>query len=602
MWEVWDTSSTGTMKGERLLTLGAFRFIYKLDAKEAVMDVPHYKHSEVKMSMDSIVNELANCKVQWKSCTSLILRHLSGDSKIESDIRKQIGMSSMKDLQDLTMRLCQSANQTIESVDRLDIYCLVLKVASVSISEHATRHEAVTENVIQIWVEESEVLYIINELFDEPHEDIAEYKKLALDLGFVITSRMLYFGGPCFGLAAPVKHWQHQLLLIFGKLLESFMVTTPPHFPFMPAKHFSSICWPVVVQESCSGKVHSIVTFLPVISNKSSTTSTTDVEDRSSESSAERKDEVKYCNFEVVARRQPWKGMVSALQLYQLAQLLVDCKKAAPSDNKAVAIADGTVGEINNRLATSAECEGVLHVLRNVFQRIATVDTALLSRDPLTAAPIGNDDACSCPAEAHSTAMAHANPFAVFAKTVLSLTAPTTSSGRTDRDIVKERCRLCAEATCPSCTAQERWMDGRVCTTCHPLLQELGLLHVRPKKSRTLLAPRAPNPSMPMGGTSTADRNVVFAVPTLAALARAGGSMGTTTTAAVGGVADGDCSEPEGGWGEAGGDDEDPLEDRQEEEDTGEDGRYSPCCSETMTDSLRSWRDGADTDEEGEEI
>lgn len=522
----------------------------------------------------TLLSELLKCTIQWKSTATLSLRHPLGNAALEMSIRSSIALISTKDLLRILSQVQPVRHREGENPYESDYR--TLQIASVSIQsflESEKNYEEVDENVVQEWMENSDMLTIINRLFDDPRDDIAEQKKVALDLGYVIASRMLQFGVPSFGLCAPITKAQQLLLLITTKLLESFMVTTPPHFPFMPAQHFATIRWPVEVRESCSGKVHGIVTFLPMApfgvkkrasaapSVHSPSSDASDSGDGSSEASAEKKEDAKYCNFEVVARRQPWKEQISALQLYQLAQVLIDSR--TPTRSSAAA-ADSMC-----RRATAAECEEVLCVLRNVFQRIAKVDSALLCRDPAKLSPV-LDEQCCCPAVTPTLPVsAPDNPFASFARKMLGVAAPRVSGGT---GLSKARCRLCAEVTCSACAAPQLWVNDRVCTTCYAVIPELRLQNIQEKKPRNrLFTPRAEASTVTAGSAETgaySERKVEFAVPTFAAIARVGGTRGAHS--------------------------EEEADDTQEQYD----GQDSPCCSETMTDSLRSWRDGVDTDEE----
>lgn len=555
--------------------------------------------------------------MRWKSGTSTSFRIALGNQLFESKIIQNIGGLDTRELICLTNTL-DSGRWDGDEYQR---NFFILQIASLSIHWFFVKeknHAAVGENVIEVWCIESDLLKIVNNLFDELREDLAEHKKLALDLGFVIASRMLNFTNnkSCFGLCAPLRKYHHQLLMITLKLLESFMVTTPPHFPFMPAEHFAGIRWPVAVQESCSGKVHSIITFLPTkpampIMGTSGAADACFTEEETS-----KEEDVKYCNFEVVARRQPWKGMISVLHLYQLAQLLIDCRTAASTDaaysrkDSSTAIATTSTSANEQQAATVLECEEVLHVLRNCFRRIASVDPALICRDSVALSSTALPGLCCCGAPPY-TIPTHAsfNPYAALSRNInqqqMSTAPAVRNQDSSDGALLRARCRVCGSAICAACAASETWMNDRVCTTCYPLIQELGLQQVKEKKPKKCVSTVE---ELPVGdveaGTNgevdclaPSERQLMFAPPTVDAIGRMGHTIGssvrsvrTMCTAAAAA-----CE----GTGKEG----------EDEEEAGvEDGRDSPCCSVSMPDSLRSWRDGGctvisstdtDTDDEG---
>lgn len=572
--------------------------------------------------------ELSDCKIEWKSLTSVAYKPGSGErcdpagDRDVQDVKKKILAISLPDL--LSM-CCISSHAGCNEEEQHNMYCKMLQVATVSLQDHfehkigndstvqalegvsANNGKVIVfNNVLQAWVEDSDILFIINAVFDEPKENLAELKKLALDLGFVLVSHLLNFSDPSFRFVAPITKWQHQLLLVLMKLLESFMVTTPPHFPFMPAQYFATIRWPVQVRESCSGKVHSIVSFAPQYA------------EGVSEGSAEHKDDSngpRYCNYEVVNRRQPFKGLFSALQLYQLTQVLTESKIMAKNtlNDKDNSLHEKGAHSPVAQHASAEQCAEVLLILRNVFQRIATVDPALLHRDKTKSVVCKEAAHCHLCDQAVSSLLGRLNPFALLtgsggggnhnggsgqgncAASVAStettsstgsslfgfLTATTTAqpahggthnvnaaaatparSNNTHNPVAKHHCRICLETVCAVCCAPEPWMNDRICSACYSVVLDMGLQDLRPRRRKnSIFGPRE-------GAVKHSAETVPLPVQDQLLISILKGEPG------------------------------EPVYSDEEGEmfvDQGDDGPgvISRCCSELMPSGLRNWRDNS---------
>lgn len=442
---------------------------------------------------------LQEVDVRWCSPTGIVLQH-SQDPSLGAAIRSQILSVPVDELLTLSRLLYHRIDPCGDQQDALHLQ--ILKLASVSIQHHLEETKGkeaapadelgAARPVLQLWLEDSAVLAVIHSIFDDTRTSIASSKKLALDLGFVLASHALAFGDLSLGIRAPLTAAQHQLLLLTGKLLESFMVTTPTHYPFMPAQFFASITWPVVVQDSCHGKVHSLLTFL--------------MSAQLQEASDEIKDEVKHCNYEVVARRQPWKGMFSTMQLLQVVRQVMDSRlilASADCDRKGI--------------ASSADCDAVLAVFRNVFQRVAKVDVALLyldkSQQQAVAHPVQGQ--CNVCDQAVTSFLGRFNPFPSVNKgtgsagSVASTETGSSLGGifswssrpkvkraapaRAGGPVQRHHCRLCFETICADCSAKQQWMQERVCIPCHEVIEEMGVAEVKEKPRRGLFGRKAEN-------------------------------------------------------------------------------------------------------------
>lgn len=581
--------------------------------------------SDVCREVDA-VSILGDCHVSWKSLSSIEIVPANDEKRL-----RLLSVSLINLLQ--FARVDQSGDKVgLDELESFPRYYEALRIASISIQNYleCTRNGELNPdlkfsfakfggNVVQAWVEHSDLLLIINTIFEEPNVLFAEEKKLALDLAFVLASHLMDFTDSSFGFSVPLTKWQHQLLLITFKLVESFVVTTPPHFPFMPAQFFAPIHWPVEVQESCSGKVHGMVTFGPMYDKDKGPS----IAEDGYSSSAERKGEAQkqYCNYEVVSRRQPWQHMFSAIQLYQLALVVKQSKviaawKAASSLQEDYLTLqrsqqndeeeeDKKYSTVHSLLASADECEEVLVVMRNVFRRIASVDPTLLYRGDKRKSAVAAAEAvvfkesaqcriCNHPV---SSLLSRWNPLTYFGGTAgagknssdvhgscdASVASTTTESTSTNTSasvsvnvsitpLSKHHCRLCLETVCAVCCAPELWMNDRTCTACYSVVVDMGLQNLKAKEGRKkYILGTVFNAADPVHGGA-----VVEAKADLSLLSPEEQLMISILK------------------GEPG----DPVYTNADfidlEDDEDKVGKISRCCSELMPASLRVWRDGSD--------
>eukprot|EP01033_Poteriospumella_lacustris_P002693 gene2693-1955_t len=240
--------------------------------------------------------------------------------------------------------------------------------------------ETMEKTTLQLWLEHSFVLELITAIFEDVNDTIPDLKKLALDLGYVLLSHTLDFLDDSLGMKAPLKRYQVQMMSLTAKYLESFMVTFPTHYPFMPAKHFAAIRWPVTVTDSCSGKVHSIFKFLPsadALLEETESSSEDGAEDHAATAT-------KYCNYDNVSRRQPWGGKFSTVQLLNVVHEVLESQAFLQEQGKGGASEKQRIDEQGLCLtstATDEDCVSLLPLIQNVLSRVRKVDPSLLYRD-----------------------------------------------------------------------------------------------------------------------------------------------------------------------------------------------------------------------------
>jgi hypothetical protein len=361
---------------------------------------------------------------------------------------------------------------------------------------------------LELWVEHSCLIAAVQRVFREPSPAIADVKKIALDVGYLLLTQRLDFNHSSLGLVAPLRRCDVAVASLFAQLLESFMVTAPAHFPFMPARHFAPVHWPIAVSESCSGKVHSLFRF----------------PDQSIPGEV-----LRYCNYTTVQRRQPWPGRLSALQLIEVAINALDTQTSTPHSHPFCFASKEQPSLWNESpIASLEECDALVALLRGVVRRLRDVDPKLLYRTALHAvdgAP--TCQLCSCGV---GNIFERLNPLR------------SAAAGAALRE--RALCQLCLRSVCTACIAPATtYVGDQVCLRCDGGLEALSL--------RDLTKTR---------------RRLRFLAPRLTQAALAQHQKRLVGDEVLGGAFD------EANEGE-------------------EDGADSPCCSETMSESLKDWRD-----------
>lgn len=494
---------------------------------------------------------LSDNEVSWRSCAKLTKNDL-----VTTEPKADIAAIS-------TPELVHSMDNYLNGLHHVEVnekwkgWRVVLQIASISIAQSLVVQETLEEvrtldlrisseativqkSSLQIWIQHSQLLSLIASVFDERSESITSLKKLALDLGFVILSHAVDFHHPSLGFQAPLQHYHHELLSLLGKYLESFMVTDPTHYPFMPAEFFARIHWPLDIRESCSGKVHSLIDYLenPVgdmvieEENEDEISSVEGDEEHKTkkdaskgntgeagiESAANRR----YCNYEVVARRQPWRGKFTSLQLLQMVHQFLETRdKIATEHTEYISNVHSTEPEIpptfqEPAILTNAQCESLLSLYNDVFQRIRLTDPALLYRDTQQKTAFYKGTHCHCCDRPVSTLLGRLNPFSrlLFGRRTNEVRSKSKDHDATDSDKYtvsteattsasstnytasvegratvqqKHHCRLCLQVICSDCSASALYLQrDRICLHCHEALSAMHLMDLqeKPKKAK----------------------------------------------------------------------------------------------------------------------
>jgi hypothetical protein len=261
-------------------------------------------------------------------------------------------------------------------------------------------------SVLKLWLQDGTIVRIINSIFEEVATDplrrgYGAEKKLALDLGFVITSHVFQFSHVSFGFIAPMQTWELEVVLLAMKLLTCFLATHPAYFPYMTPALFeeSKVQWPVACEHSCKGKLRTLVHFAappPVASYCSALSLDLEVlfsgadsgvlgagagavfqaeaEERGTKKShahLSKKAKELPCHNDPFSHLLPWSSLLSTMQLLQLAKAVMATDSAAAAAAATDAAAPPCGG------CSSSE---VLCVIREVFRRIGTTDKDLLFR------------------------------------------------------------------------------------------------------------------------------------------------------------------------------------------------------------------------------
>lgn len=457
--------------------------------------------------------------------------------------------------------------------------------------------ETKEKTALQLWLEHSFVLELISTVFEDTNDTIPKLKKLALDLGYVLLSRTLDFLDDSLGIKAPLKRYQVQMMSLTAKYLESFMVTFPTHYPFMPAKHFATIRWPVTVADSCSGKVHSIFKFLPSADSlleETESSSDDGAEDQAATAT------VKYCNYDNVSRRQPWGGKFSTIQLLNIVHEVLESQTFLQEQGKGVASGKLRIDEkglCSTSLATDEDCASLLPLIENVLSRVRKVDPSLLYRDKSKNPMFIESAACYLCGQHIGSLFTRLNPFAsIFRKSeqppksTASVASTDTSSSTSSvfrsapsagakgsQETVnvaplpvksspsqsssstttqpRHHCRLCLRSMCASCSATDLYVGERICHECDVVVKAMHLSDLQEKKPKRNAVGRA------LFGGGSAPPEPAEQTPTIDVSPSQLDDLVSAITA--------ENSEFDG-------------PDR------------SLCCSILLTDSLRSWRDQVD--------
>lgn len=383
--------------------------------------------------------------------------------------------------------------------------------------------ETMEKTTLQLWLEHSFVLELITTVFEDTSDSIPDLKKLALDLGYVLLSRSLDFLDDSLGMKAPLKRYQVQMMSLTAKYLESFMVTFPTHYPFMPAKHFAAIRWPVAVTDSCSGKVHSIFKFLPTADSlleETESSSEDGAEDHAASATP------KYCNYENVSRRQPWGGKFSTIQLLNVVHEVLESQAFLQEQGKAVASKKQGMDEKGlclTSIANDEDCASLLPLIQNVLSRVRKVDPSLLYRDKSKSPLFIESAACYMCGQHIGSLFDRLNPFgSIFRKSepppksAASVASTDTSSSMSSihrsipsvgvkgsaetvnvlplpvkpppsSSIVtqpRHHCRLCLRSMCASCSAADSYVGERICHECGVVVKAMQLSDLQEKKPK----------------------------------------------------------------------------------------------------------------------
>jgi hypothetical protein len=375
----------------------------------------------------------------------------------------------------------------------------------------------------------SDIFYIIDNFFNEPVFPI--HKKLALDFAVVVITDTLNFQDKVLGFSPPLRKKDYFILKVTMKLLESFCVSTPTHYPFMPEPFFEGVQWPMI-KESCPGKVHSLFVFSKSNSDGQSALTPAELSH--------------FCQCEYVYRRQPWVHYFSSSQLLALGKVVIDTHNY-----------DCIFTETGfNALMDRQYCQKILNLLRNVFRRIVDIDTSLIHRDkskPCEFQMLSECSICYCKvapfirrynifsqsssSSSKSFSAVSKASFASFPSSGNYREGNTTSpsviaessehnlantfagpgdlsngNGRelnhsqsikvsgaasSNRQFPRHHCRLCFQTICDSCTSPDNWMSERICSSCVTILHAVDLM---PASSVTSSGKKTSNITVVEGG------------------------------------------------------------------------------------------------------
>jgi hypothetical protein len=312
------------------------------------------------------------------------------------------------------------------------------------------------EHVGRLWLSHG-VCDILNDLQDISCP--AATRKLAWDIAYVLVNCILKPGDADMGFKLDVSNdnsllWELGTIHMMMKLFNSFVVTFPAHFPFMPAKYYEDVQWPLTNTEMCHGKLSSLFSYSYDRSqdilaaaallkdragNDGSEHSDTDSSLSDSEGKMGTDDErvqgADICLWKPSKKRQPWVGKFSFLSMFRLYQRLMaveSCTQSGPT-YRDVAI---TIG-----------------LLRSTFLVMYSSKPSLLMRNKATAFdPPGHSASCEC-----------CNKKFSVMKSVLA-------SNR------KNSCMLCSASVCGSCSFDRYWNDERCCKYCRAAIDDIGFL------------------------------------------------------------------------------------------------------------------------------
>lgn len=369
----------------------------------------------------------------------------------------------------------------------------------------------------RVWIETRHLLSIIHNIFDSKMETFPlVWKKFALDLGYVFLSNSLDFSDNSLGFKAPLSPSDTSLIFLVSKYLESFMVTFPAYYPFMPEKYFSEVRWPVSVAESCSGKVHSLFRFLQS-SDTFKTEEVTDLEEELPPVLTE--STPRYCNYEYT-RRQPWGGKFSSIQIMGLAQEILESLNinlySANAKSEEPQIYEKNLKMEENvekqMYANEEELNQCLLTLKGVVERVKRVDPSLLYRDKSKAPIFYEENGCHICCQPVASFFDRVNPFSKLSSSTPNrdnMTSSISTSSYVPKKVLVARvntidvrpqstqelkrsavvqqrhhCRLCLHAICNDCCAKDKFVGDKICLQCHNLVDILGLSNLEEKKPK----------------------------------------------------------------------------------------------------------------------
>jgi hypothetical protein len=532
------------------------------------MEVFEYNREWFDLSKDSDFSLRSNGRLNTANASAISLYEL---------ISKCTPLEIIRLANEFSKRSCG------ELID--DYLVLVIKLASMSISKYLTQSDesessndevsvpsedgsgsTVLKNTLHLWIECSTLLAYIHRVFDDVSDSIGDLKKLSLDLGYVLLSNVLDFTDEALGFKAPLRTSDISLIFLAAKYLESFMVTFPAHYPFMPVKHFISVHWPISISESCSGKVHSIFRYLPagdvntIIEETSYPDSDESESLRGSSEHNQRSLKKDYCNYENVPRRQPWNQKFSSLQLIRLVKEIILSKNLINESAQPICSTQKVYlnRQFERGVPTKYELDELLHALEGVLRRVRNVDPALLYRDKTKTPVFLEAKNCRLCNQKVYYYFASLNPFNYvstynFSKESWLGKCSTEGDVRpaaTKKFRERHNCHLCLHTICSDCLGVDAYVRKRICKSCHEAVEAIGLIGLEEKKPKKRLLP--------------------FTLS-----ARSEQNLNEVTPAQINQLADlmmGSFPENE------------------------EDDSRSLCCSVTMSDSLKLWRDQENDD------